>query len=264
MKRILTALVLIPLFLGSLLAPHPGFFGAFVAVAILLAGWELGRIAQATELEPFRKTLALLAAAFLLPVAWPDVFTVDEVLAAGLLILLILGLFRRADLGKTLVSASVTLFGALYVGFLLAYILRLRLERGGVGLVFLLALGVWPGDSLAYYVGKAFGKHKLNERVSPKKTWEGAAANVAGGLLGVAVGKVLGLAALEWVDVAVLGLIFPVFGMMGDLFESALKRKAGVKDSSGLLPGHGGVLDRLDSVFFNGPILFYYHQAILA
>jgi phosphatidate cytidylyltransferase len=263
-KRILTALVLIPLFLGSLLAPHPGYFGAFVAVAILLAAWELGRIAQATGLEPFRKTMALLAAAFLLPAAWPDVYTSEEVLVAGLLVLLLLGLFRRAGAGKTLVSVSVTLFGALYVGFLLAYIFRLRLDPAGVKLVFLLALGVWPGDSLAYYVGKAFGKHKLNERVSPKKTWEGAAANVAGGLLGVAAGKWLGLAPLGWGDVAVLGLAFPAFGMMGDLFESALKRKAGVKDSSGLLPGHGGVLDRLDSVFFNGPILFYYHQAFLS
>lgn len=264
MKRLLTALVLIPLFLGALLAPHPGWFAAFIALAILLAGWELGRIASATGLDPFRKTLALSGTAFVLPAFWPEVFTVEEVLSATLLVLLILGLFRRAEVGRTLVSVSVTLFGTLYAGFLLAYLLKLRLLPQGVKMVFLLGLGVWPGDALAYYVGKAFGRHKLHERVSPKKTWEGAYANVAGSLLGVAAAKALLLPALSWGDVLVLGLLFPLFGMMGDLFESALKRRAGVKDSSGLLPGHGGVLDRLDSVVFNGPVLYYYSQVFLS
>lgn len=264
MKRLLTALVLIPLFLGALLAPQPGWFAALVTLAILIAGWELGRIAAATGLDPFRKTLALSAAAFVLPALWPEVFTVEEVLSGSLLVLLLLGLFRRAEVGRTLVSVSVTLFGALYAGFLLAYILKLRLLPDGVRLVFLLGLGVWPGDSLAYYVGKAFGRHKLHEQVSPKKTWEGAFANVAGSLLGVAVAKGWVLPALGWVDVAVLGLLLPLFGMMGDLFESALKRRAGVKDSSGLLPGHGGVLDRLDSVVFNGPVVYYYCQVFLS
>lgn len=264
MKRLLTALVLIPLFLGALLAPDPAYFAALVAIAVLTAGWELGRIASATALDPFRKTLSLSAAAFVLPAFWPEVFTVEEVLSGSLLVLLILGLFRRAEVGRTLVAVSVTLFGALYVGFLLSYILKLRLLPDGVRLVFLLALGVWPGDSLAYYVGKTFGRHKLNERVSPKKTWEGAFANVMGSLLGVAAAKVWVLPSLRWADVLALGLVLPLFGMTGDLFESALKRRAGVKDSSGLLPGHGGVLDRLDSVIFNGPVLFYYHQVFLS
>jgi phosphatidate cytidylyltransferase len=263
-KRLITALVLIPLFLGALLAPQPGWFAALVALAILIAGWELGRIAAATGLDPFRKTLALSAAAFVLPAFWPEVFTVEEVLSGTLLILLILGLFRRAEVGRTLVAVSVTLFGALYVGFLLTYLLKLRLLPDGVKMVFLLGLGVWPGDSLAYYVGKAFGRHKLNEKVSPKKTWEGAFANVVGSFLGVAVAKAALLPSLRWGDVLVLGVVFPLFGMTGDLFESALKRRAGVKDSSGLLPGHGGVLDRLDSVVFNGPVLYYYSQVFLS
>jgi len=136
-------------------------------------------------------------------------------------------------------------------------------ESLGARLIFLMAVVVWAGDSAAYYVGSAIGKHKLAPAVSPGKTWEGAVANVAGGLVGACVARMTFFPDLEWLHALALAVLLSVVGQLGDLFESALKRGAGVKDSGTLLPGHGGFLDRLDSLMVSGPVLFYYYQAFM-
>jgi phosphatidate cytidylyltransferase len=122
---------------------------------------------------------------------------------------------------------------------------------------------IWACDSLAYYGGKFFGKHKLFERVSPKKTWEGAVAGFIGGITGVLLVRYLFIQAgetfyLDVLQVSIIGALGGSLGQLGDLAESWLKRDAGVKDSSSIIPGHGGVLDRFDSLLFVAPATYVY------
>jgi phosphatidate cytidylyltransferase len=123
-------------------------------------------------------------------------------------------------------------------------------------LVLFLLVIIWVGDSAAYYGGRAFGRHPLAPRISPKKTVEGAIAGLLGSML---VGGFVGVAFLgePWLSVTLISAATAVAGQVGDLAESAMKRSAGVKDSSSILPGHGGILDRLDSLFFAAPVFYW-------
>jgi phosphatidate cytidylyltransferase len=186
---------------------------------------------------------------------------------------------------ETIAGASSSIFCLLYTGLTLIALPALREQPNGPSLVAFLLLVVWAGDTAAYYVGRAWGRHKLAPTISPGKSWEGAAASVAGSVL-VAAGLV-GLAALlqePWDSVLVswiervcptaiisypedlwywlgLAVALNVAGQVGDLAESALKRSAGVKDSGALVPGHGGVLDRIDALLLASPV-FWYAQVI--
>jgi phosphatidate cytidylyltransferase len=133
---------------------------------------------------------------------------------------------------------------------------------GGYTVISILSI-IWICDTAAYHTGVAFGRHKLFPRVSPNKTWEGAVAGFAFAIISAFAARTLVLGYLGWVDALVLGCIVGVFGQVGDLFESSLKRDAGVKDSSNLLPGHGGVLDRFDSLLFVAPLAYIYIDYIL-
>lgn len=148
------------------------------------------------------------------------------------------------------------LLGVLYVGGLMAFIPLVRRLDDGVGWIFVLLAASWLGDTGAYFAGRALGKHKLAPLLSPKKTWEGAVGGFTTSMGGaVLFGWLFGVDA-SWLVLAVLGGVLDVFGVLGDLAESMLKRAFGVKDSGGILPGHGGILDRVDSVLFAGPVLF--------
>lgn len=265
MKRIATAAVLLPLFILAVLARNPLIFETLVMVAAVLCAAELERIGAASGIRPFPFLGSLWAVGFLFCAAWPGVFRLDMVLAAGLLACVGFGLWSRIPLSGVLASSAMALFTAGYVGYLLGYAIQVRKlgDPLGARLIFLMAVVVWAGDSAAYYVGSAFGRHKLAPAVSPGKTWEGAAANVGGGLLGAAVARWTFFPDLEWRHALALAVILSVVGQLGDLFESALKRGAAVKDSGALLPGHGGFLDRLDSLIVSGPALFYYHQMFM-
>jgi phosphatidate cytidylyltransferase len=166
-------------------------------------------------------------------------------------------------------DASASVFCLLYVGFTMIALPALREQTNGPSLVSFLFCAVWAGDIAALYIGKAWGRHKLAPSLSPNKTWEGTAGSVAGSLL--AAGALLGLAhllAVQW-DSAVLSypedasywlilaVVVNVAAQVGDLVESALKRSVGVKDSGSLLPGHGGILDRIDALLLAAPVLWY-------
>lgn len=155
-------------------------------------------------------------------------------------------------------DALVILLGLLYVGFPLSTVVSTRALPGGEWLVLFLAVVTWASDTGAYYVGTLWGKHPLLPSISPKKTVEG----VLGGLA-LAVG--VALLAQQWftsqlslTDSLILGVLLTGMGLVGDLFESVIKRRTGVKDSGGILPGHGGMLDRLDSLLFTAPTFYYY------
>ncbi len=162
-------------------------------------------------------------------------------------------------------AAAATLLGAVYLGALGGTIAALRLlppaGRGAWRIALLLAIVVFS-DSLAFFVGHAFGRRRLAPLISPGKSVEGALAGILGGVLGALVVRPPAFDAMPIAHAIGLGASVATMGIVGDLVESLLKRWAGVKDSGALLPGHGGMLDRLDSLLFGAPVLYYYFQYV--
>jgi phosphatidate cytidylyltransferase len=179
-------------------------------------------------------------------------------LACATVVLLAVFLFRRGPLEAVPRSISVVAFSWLYCGLLLASVVGLRL-RFGVAWVILAFVVTWGNDTFAYFTGHALGKHKLYERISPKKTWEGFVGGAVGSVVGALVTRLLlpSLGAELPIGTAVvLGLGGAVLGPLGDLAESMVKRAAGVKDSGKIIPGHGGLLDRIDALLFVSPWVY--------
>jgi phosphatidate cytidylyltransferase len=266
MKRILTALVLIPLVLVI------GFLGPLWLITLVtaglavLAGWEFLAITERKGAKPpFIAVLVAILALFAAGYEWPDQST--AILGSLGLALLVYCTFR-SPVERVMADASASIFCQLYVGFTLTALPALREESNGPSLLIFLLCVVWAGDIAALYVGRALGRHKLAPALSPNKTWEGALGSVVGSLL--AAGGLFELAnwlaqwdsaKLSYPDEIWYWLVLAVgvncAAQVGDLTESALKRSAGVKDSGTLLPGHGGVLDRIDALLLAAPVLWY-------
>ncbi len=266
MKRILTALALLPLFIFVVIHPNPWFFTVFLSVAALLSIREYFGLATATGFRVFKKLGTILTLGFLAAAVWPDQLRQEWLIVIGLFMLLTGCLRKKIDLEDALGSVAVTFFGAFFIGFLLGYLVALKStgSESGKDLIFLLAVTVWAGDTCAYYVGKNFGKHPFAPRVSPKKTWEGFLGCVAGSLIAATIASFTFIHRIQGFHVIVIGLLVPIVGQLGDLCESAIKRGAKIKDSSQILPGHGGMLDRIDSILFNAPLIYYYHLGFLS
>jgi phosphatidate cytidylyltransferase len=281
MKRVYTALVLIPIVLVLVfLGPRwQWLFTLAVAAVAALAGWEYMGLTQRCGANPPRiavlvALLALFAVGFQWPYLTPALF---GLLCLGLLVYCTL--FKGVE--EVLADSAASIFCLLYTGFTLLALPTLREEVNGPSLVLFLLCVVCVGDTAAYYVGRAWGRHKMAPKLSPGKSWEGAAASVVGsvlitlGLLGLAtlLQEPWNSAVLAWIErvcpTAVLSyseeiwywvglaVVVNLAGQVGDLAESALKRSAGVKDSGDLLPGHGGVLDRIDAMLLAAPVLWY-------
>ncbi|HPT87101.1 MAG TPA: phosphatidate cytidylyltransferase [Bacillota bacterium] len=162
----------------------------------------------------------------------------------------------RGNPEQGLLNAAVNFFGTVYIGLMFAYILLLRYIPGqNVFYILFTILVTWANDSAAYFIGINFGKHKLCPKISPKKSVEGAIGGLVGGLL-VSLGMGIVYRQPLWA-MLVLGTVVVVAGQFGDLIESIIKRNAGVKDSGNFLPGHGGVLDRFDSLLLAAPVVYY-------
>ena len=273
--RFAVALVGIPV---ALLAIHAGgwYFGGLLAVVAGAATREFYALASSTGARPVgwlgvpAASILVLAAAYEPTFgAWADRALV--LLFALLLATLAVAVSRRGTGGAPLFSITATVAGVLYAGGTLAFAVLLRHLPDAVGtgahdplegrlLVLFPLLVIWASDTAAYFAGKRFGRTRMAPRVSPGKTVEGG---VAGLIAAVAVGSLAGLVMRDLatfpvspVAGALVGLVLGVGGQLGDLAESLLKREAGVKDSSGLLPGHGGVLDRFDALFFSLPLAY--------
>lgn len=177
-------------------------------------------------------------------------------LAGATVILLAVFLFRQGPLEQIPRSVAVVALSWLYCGLLVASLVGLRL-RFGVPWVIMAFVVTWANDTFAYFTGHAFGRHRLYERISPKKTWEGFAGGAVGSVAGALVSRWLLLPdALSPAAAVVIGVGAAVLGPLGDLAESMVKRAAGVKDSSRIIPGHGGLLDRIDALLFVGPWIY--------
>ena len=226
-------------------------FEVVVVLVALLTLREYLDLAEKAGQAPLR---AFSFAAVLAVVAWPPVTR-----AAPLLVPLALALVLRPAraLDKALPGAAATVLGILYVGLPMALLADLRrLPDGPKWVIYVLAL-IWISDTAAYFGGRLAGLHRLSPQISPGKTWEGALASLA---VGVAFGILYPtylLAGVSLIWSATTAVLVNLAGQVGDLAESALKRSAGVKDSSTILPGHGGFLDRLDALLFAVPTLWY-------
>lgn len=207
----------------------------------------------------FERLLACVAgsAMVFLPVAGDAAITMA---AFGLLFIAfsLLFLFRIDSIESAARDVSFALLGFLYIPFLLMHLVQLRLTPYGVEWLFVIMLIVMTNDTAAYYTGCKFGKHRLYPLVSPKKSIEGAIGGLVGSLCGTMLAKFTFFPQLGILDAILTALVIGMIGQAGDLFESLLKRSFGVKDSGTIIPGHGGVLDRLDSIIFAAPLTCYY------
>lgn len=257
-RRVYSALVFFPLFYGLVRHLPPAAFAVFVAIGILLAQYEYYRFYfPLPSVLPMGVGLALgllVSAGF----AAPGLLDPPATLTMIVMALLLYQALSGQDLKTGLLDAAVLLFGVFYVAWLLGHLILIRHMTDGSFLIFFLFLVTWANDTAAYYVGTFWGRHQMAPRISPKKTWEGAIGGVLGSVAAAFACRAWFLDSLSATDAAALGLLVGVMAPLGDLCESVLKRSAGVKDSGGIIPGHGGVLDRMDSLIFTAPVLYYY------
>src|SRR5271165_6886221 len=290
LKRIATAVVLIPIVMLLVLrAPVPVL--ALVAAAVsLITVQEFLKLTESYSVQPLRMPTYIFVGLFFLLLAASAIGETPQV--SGLKFLFVLGFasalasfvfltitMRRAQMSGAYPAAAASAFAFVYIALPMAMLVQLREQWAGAFWLLYLLLVVWAGDILAYFVGKSMGRHLMAPRISPKKTWEGATASV---IASVVVGWLLfhyalplssamlraglidrrdGLFGLEQPamgPVIMLTIVLNVAAQLGDLVESLIKRGAGVKDSGSILPGHGGMLDRIDALLFAAPVLWFY------
>ena len=268
-RRALSVVVLVPL---VLLVIYRGdwLYLLLVLVAMLMMQVEYCRLAQhfTEKLNPVMPALltgVFCLLAYLLPTLTRSLPVPAVVF--GFFTFVFIYVFAesifRAKVDGELIAVTLKLTGILTIGWVLGYhlILLRNAEPVGRHLIFLLAGTVWCSDTGAYLVGRAFGKHKLGTPVSPRKTVEGTIGGlVIGTLIGLGLGIVLLKDTFSWLDAAFVGLLLSALGQLGDLSASLMKRTAGVKDSGDVIPGHGGFIDRCDSLIFSTPALYYYWE----
>jgi phosphatidate cytidylyltransferase len=260
LKRILSAAVLIPLLLLVLYLGGWWFFG-FVVVMGTLATWEFTRMLGELKYRPSY----VFAVAFLWIIALDFYLQGQSYLRPALALVLLLSLAWHVLRDKTSTPTEnwlLPLAGALYIGWFGGHMLLLRAQPQGAYLVFTAVALTALADSGAFFIGRAWGKHLMAPRLSPKKTWEGQIGGIA---VAAVSGPILtGLGGLGWVHGVILGLLISVLAPLGDLGVSMIKREAGVKDSGNLIPGHGGAFDRMDSMLVAGVVAYYYYSWAMA
>jgi phosphatidate cytidylyltransferase len=259
-RRVYTAVIFVPLFYALVRYASPIAFFALVGAAALLAVAEFYRLHFREEGLPsavmtfgFGAT-ALVLASFQWPGGVSD-RTIILIIVAGALLH---RLGARRTITQGLTDPAIVAFGPLYVGLCLGHLLLTRALPDGEFLIFGLFLITWVADTGAYYAGTSLGRHKLAPSISPNKTIEGLAGGLAAALLASFLAQAWFLPSWTSADCVALACLLTVTGLLGDLTESAMKRGAGVKDSGSLIPGHGGMLDRLDSLLFAAPAFYYY------
>jgi phosphatidate cytidylyltransferase len=273
MSRIITAVVFLPFLIASILIPWlEPLFIVLAAGAMLFGLHEFYVLARKKEMKP-DVAAGFLGGAALFTIfcfATPDPIQFQARLDVQTIVLVLLALtigtlvaatLRGAPFDKTIASSGATILGVLYVVLLGGHLVALRTgfeERLSAHLLSFFFLVLMGADTGAYYVGRAIGKHKLAPNISPGKTWEGVAGGLAAALALAVLAHFWFFKELPLKWALPLAAVMAALGILGDLTESALKRGAGAKDAAKLLPGHGGALDRLDSLLFNAPLVYYF------
>lgn len=260
-KRVATAIVAVPLFVLMVLRGPGWVFEIFVLAVVAAAVWELTRMFAHAGTPAYGRlgvvTTVALAASFAFPSHSPLGPATHPLAVVTAAVVVVLSAPVVLGARPTIEPVTRTLLVIFYIGWTLGHAIWLHRAGDGPDLILFLVAVTWVGESVAYLVGSTLGRRKLAPMVSPNKTVEGAAAQLVASVVAAAA---FGWLLLEWsmMHAAVAGGILGVVGQFGDLAESVMKRSAGVKDASGLIPGHGGVLDRIDSLLFNTPTLYYY------
>jgi len=261
LTRIISSIVSLPILLAIIYFGTPFHFFLLLEFAIFIGLYEFYRMIEKGGLGCYKWAGIILG--ILLSAAIFKGTYINLVIAASVIILFIIRIFEGNTSDNTFSYVSNTIFGIVYVSFLMSYLGVIRASGdNGRELIFFVLLITWMGDTTAYYGGKGFGKHKLAPAISPKKTVEGAIIGLIGSIVGAIIAK-------SWfLDISILnaiaaGILIGVFGQFGDLSESIIKRNLQVKDSGGIIPGHGGILDRVDSLLFSAPVFYYYYSFIV-
>lgn len=256
-QRILSALVLLPGVIAAVWYGEP-WLSVVVALFVFFGALEFFRIASIAGWRPFLYLGTLLALLFVLNAHSDDERTTPLLISACVVLPLIRCLLYPTK-RNAMMNWTWTLGGVFYVGWTMSHFVFLREMDDGRDWVFLALLGTFACDTSAYFIGRIFGRHRMAPVVSPGKTWEGAAGGLAG-----AVAAVVGIAILTDLTEVGYHLIIPlafllgIFAQLGDLAESAIKRSAETKEAGNLIPGHGGILDRLDSLIFSVVLVYYW------
>lgn len=263
MARVITALIFLPVLFTAVWIESPAFFVSLASIGILLGLHEYFALARSGGLVQGLLAGSAILASFYFQL--PAVITVIITVLTVVELLVELWRNREADdLGQALSTAAVRVFGVLYVALLGGYIIALRLIEDPIPklsakLLTLFFLIVFAGDTFAYYTGRTMGRRKLAPKISPGKTVEGAIGGLIGNVLVAVAAHFTFFPQLKLTHAVPLALVMGVLGITGDLCESMIKRGAKAKDAGKLIPGHGGLLDRLDSMLFNAPVLYYFY-----
>lgn len=261
-KRVLVSVAAIPLIIA---ASYFGsiYFYIFVMALSLIAYYEFTNMAQRKGAHP-NLLFGILAIAFIVSNQYKPLVGLFTSFLVIIFLLSLIELFRNKS--SAILNISTTLLGIFYIGLFSSALIALRefypnidglYLRGGYIVISLLA-AIWICDSAAFFLGTAFGKHKLFPRISPKKSWEGAISGLAFAIITMIIARIIFLDFLSVSSAVIIGIIVGVFGQTGDLVESMFKRDADVKDSSNIIPGHGGVFDRFDSLLYTAPAVWLY------
>jgi phosphatidate cytidylyltransferase len=249
-QRIITTVIGLPFLIAAIWFGTPWFF-LIVAIVAVASGIEFYRMAGHKKLAPltYLGTIAIL-----LFIASPHCpyASVKPALTSIIIVISLLWILLRSPRDKSFDNWAWTIAGIFYIGWTMSYWIELRILEMGKIWVFWLLFIIVTSDTCAYFIGRAIGKHFVVPSISPKKTWEGSIGGlVCSIIIAVIFGIVFSLP-VPWWQMVILGAIINIFTQLGDFVESLLKRNIGVKDSSKLIPGHGGVLDRMDSFILTG------------
>lgn len=256
-QRVLTVLWALPLVTAVVWFGEP-WFTILVALVGAAGAWEFYRMA-ATKAQPLTWFGLLWTLLFIISPHINYYRAVPPLLTSAIVLSLVWLIVVRRQREEAFTGWVWTIAGILYIGWLLSYLVVLRgINVHGGDWVFVALFTTFASDSAAFFIGKAWGKHHMAPVISPKKTWEGAIAGVVAALIiSPAVANFFELP-VNLAQALVLGLLISVLGQLGDLSKSLLKRNAGLKDSGNIVPGHGGMLDRMDSVLFAGVVVYYF------
>lgn len=254
----MTAIIALPLLILIIQFSGPFWFTLFTSLIAAVALYEFYHMGFADKRRPER-FLAIAYGAFLVPLcALQQVYALQAGLVFAMLLFGLIFLWRFNDLQHVVQQLALLLFGFIYVPLLLGHLVLLRALPFGREWIYLVLLIVMASDTGAYFSGITLGRHKLYPAISPNKSIEGSIGGLLGGLAAAFIASYTFFPMLDTVDCLALGLGLGAMSQLGDLFESMVKRACGVKDSGTVIPGHGGILDRLDSLLFAFPLAFYY------
>lgn len=267
LKRWITGLVAAPFIILLISFGGPFLFAFVISISCLLALWEYFRIVFHDRSLPNLGLLFLLGFVTGPSIIWGSYLNsfriVLIVLTLNFIIAALLSLAKhKSDLSVSEIAAK-QLLGMIYIPFFLSYLVWIRNGVNGINWIYFILIITFSGDIAAFYLGSSLGRHKLSPIISPNKTFEGAVGGLAANLGVGAICKYLFMPFLPWGLSLLFFLLIGIAGQAGDLFESGLKRASNIKDSGQLLPGHGGILDRIDALLFAAPMAYMFKEYIL-